>query len=71
MNCTLSSGIKQTGRDPNKSHVSSSEVMMLNSMFPSVLRFQLCEQRQLKAVRVSVTDSTVNVGLWQFILVQR
>jgi len=45
--------------------------MMLSSKFPSVLRFQLNEQQQLKAVPVSVTDSTVNVDLWQCILVQR
>ena len=62
---------KQPGREPNKSRVLSAEVMKLSSKFPSVLRFQLNEQQQLKSVRVSVTDSTVNMGLWQFILVQR
>ena len=45
--------------------------MKFSSKFPSFLRFQLNEQQQLKAVRVPVTDSTVNVVLWQFILVQR
>jgi len=45
--------------------------MKLSSKFPPVLRFQLNEQQQLKAVPVSVTDSTVNVGLWRCILVQR
>jgi len=59
------------GCEPNKSRVGSAEVMTLRSKFPSVLRFQLNEQQHLKALRVSVTDSTVNMGLWQFILVQR
>jgi len=44
---------------------------MFSSKFSSVLRFQLNEQQQLKAVPVSVTDNTASVGLWQFILVQR
>jgi len=37
--------------------------MMLNSKFPSVLRFQLTEQQQLKVLCASVTDSTVKCGL--------
>ena len=37
--------------------------MMLSSKFPSVLRFQLTDQQQLKYVGVSGTDSTVNSGL--------
>ena len=35
--------------------------MMLSSSYPFVLRFQLNEEQKLKAVPVSVTDSTVNV----------
>ena len=46
-------------------------MLKLSSKFPSVLLFQLNVQQQLKAVPVSVTDSTVNMGLRQFILVQR
>ena len=37
--------------------------MMLSSKFPSVLLVQLTEQQQLKALRVSGTDSTVKCGL--------
>ena len=56
MYCPSSPGIKRPGRQPNKSHVSSAEVMMLSSKFPLVLRFQLNEQQQVQAVRVSGTD---------------
>jgi len=37
--------------------------MKLSSKFPSVLRFQLTEQQQLKVLRASGTDSTVKCGL--------
>jgi len=69
--CPVLTEIKRPGREPKNSRVWCAEVMKLSSKFPSVLRFQLKEQPQLKVVRMSVTDSTVNVGLWQCILVQR
>jgi hypothetical protein len=59
MYCPVSPRIKRPGREPNKSPVRSAEMMMLSSKFPLVLRFQLTGQQQLKAVRVSGTDSTV------------
>jgi len=37
--------------------------MMLSTMVPLVLRFQLNEQQNVKFVRVSETDSTVDSGL--------
>ena len=46
-----------------KTPVSSAQVMLLSTKFPSVLRFQLNEQQKVKAVRVSGTDSTVKSGL--------
>jgi len=36
---------------------------MLSTMVPLVLRFQLNEQQNVKFVRVSETDSTVDSGL--------
>jgi len=33
--------------------------MLLNTKFPSVLRFQLSDQQKVKVLRVSATDSTV------------
>jgi hypothetical protein len=59
MYCPSSLGIKQPGRQPNKSHVSSAEVMMLSSRVPLVLRFQLNEQQKVPAVRVFGTDMYV------------
>jgi hypothetical protein len=56
MYCPFSALKKRPGREPNNSRVPSAEVMMLSSKFPLVLRFQLNEQQQLKAVRVSGTD---------------
>jgi len=61
--CHSSPGIKRPGREPNNSPVSSAEVMMLSTMVPLVLRFQLNEQQNVKFVRVSETDSTVDSGL--------
>jgi hypothetical protein len=74
----VSLGIKRPVRKPKNSRVWSGEVMLLSSKFPSVLRFQLNDQRQLKFVRVSGTDmyskewtwdssywySAVGEGLW-------
>jgi hypothetical protein len=37
--------------------------MLVSSKFPSVIRFQLNEQHELKSVRVSGTDSAVKRGL--------
>jgi hypothetical protein len=37
--------------------------MMLSTKVPLVLRFQLNEQQNVKIVRVSGTDSTVDSGL--------
>jgi hypothetical protein len=51
-------------REPNKSRVSIAEVMLLSSQFPSVLRFHLNDQRQLKAVRVSGTDMYSKEWTW-------
>jgi len=49
-------GIKRPGREPNKSPVSSAEVMPLSTKFLLVLRLQLNEQQKVKAVRVSGTE---------------
>jgi hypothetical protein len=46
----------QTRREPSKSLVSSADVMLLSTKFPSVLRFQLHEQKKEKAVRGSGID---------------
>jgi hypothetical protein len=50
-------------REPNKKPLSSAQVMLLSTKFPSVLRSQLNEQQKVKDVRVSETDSTVKGGL--------
>jgi hypothetical protein len=72
MYCPGSLGIKRPGRKPKNSRVWIGEVMLLSSKFPSVLRFQLNEQQQLKAVQVSGTDMYSKVWAWvQFILAQR
>jgi len=42
--------------EPNKSTVSSAQVMMHSTKFPLVLRLQLNEQQNVKAVRVSGTE---------------
>ena len=62
MNWPSSLGIKRPGSQPNKSPPPSAKVMMLSTKFPSVLCFQLNEQK-VKAVCVSGTDSTVESGL--------
>jgi len=46
-----------------KTPVTSAQVMLLSTKFPSVLRFQFNEQQKVKSVRVSGTDSTVTGGL--------
>jgi len=38
-------------------------MMLLSTKFPLVLRFQLNDQQNMKAVRVSGTESTVKGGL--------
>ena len=46
-----------------KTPVSSAQVMLLSTKFPSVLRLKLNEQQKVKSVRESGTDSTVKCGL--------
>jgi hypothetical protein len=55
MNCPSLAGIARLGREPINSRVSIAQVMMPSSKFPLYLRFQLNEEQQLKAVRVSGT----------------
>jgi len=58
-----SMGIKRSRREPNNSPIFSAQEMMHSTKFPLVLRFQLSEQKKVKAVRVSGTEMTVKRAL--------
>jgi len=49
-------GIKQSRPEPKNTTVSRALVMMHNTKFPLVLRFQLNKEQYMKSVRVSGTE---------------
>ena len=63
ISCERDGSFNHEGRESTNSHFSTTQVMLLTTKIPLVLRFQLNEQEKVKAVRLSGTDSTVKGGL--------
>ena len=63
ISCERDGSFNHDGRETTNSHDSTTQVMLLSTKFPLVLRFQLNEQEKMKAVLLSGTDITVKGGL--------